>query len=185
MGPFLIPAFVVIATAGPSRRPAPRPVASISVDYGVFLFMSAGVGPTAHAATATLRTSFASGFEFGLGLRALVAREFPAGAAMEGFGRIGFAPRFGAWNPALSLELGVTAANRIVLDRVSVAPGNDLRNRGDASPLFVAFDAAPLRFRFGRFGFAVASLAAGTDVLNPGRVLRVQLTALQLTWSFR
>lgn len=187
MGPFLIPAFIVIATAGPPRPrpPVARPIASFSLDYGVFLFMTAGVGPVAHAATATLRTSFASGFEFAFGLRALVAREFPAGAAMEGFGRLGFAPRLAAWNPALSLELGVTAANRVVLDPLSVAPGNDLRNRGDASPLFVAFDAAPLRFRFGQFGFAIASLAAGTDLVNPGRVLRVQLTAVQLTWSFR
>jgi hypothetical protein len=186
MGAFLIPAFVVIAASNAAPHPPHvPPIASLSVEYGLFLFMNAAVGPTAHAIGATERVSFASGFEFAFGLRALVASQFPAGAAMEGFGRVGFGPRLGAWNPGLALELGVTAANRIVLDTVSTAPGNDLRNRGEASPLFVAFDAAPLRFRFGRFGFAIASIAAGTDLVNPGRVLRVQLTAVQLAWSFR
>lgn len=172
------------AAPAPAPITPPRVQASIAAEFGTVLFLTAGPSPSALALSVSQRLWWPRGFRLDLGFRTLLGSQYAAGAAVEGFARIALAPAFGAWRPSVALEVGVSAATRLVIADTSLAPGNDLRSRVDFSPVYIGFGATPVRFQFGRFSFAIGSLTAGTDLMNPGRMLRVDVSAVQFAWRF-
>lgn len=176
----VLPVLMQATAAQPAPRGAPLPASYVLAEAGALSLLTSSASPSLWALVLAERVGWPAGVEVTLGARVLSGAALPAGVAVEGFAAAALAPEFGPWRPALGLELGVSGATRFVLPQAFVAPGSDAHRRGHPSPLYVTMVSTPLRFRFGRVGVSVLGLGFGTDALRPGRLLRVQVTYLQL-----
>jgi hypothetical protein len=157
---------------------------SIELEAGGLAYFS--VPPVASGYTVGIvnHVRLQSGFDFALGGRLVVlGSRLRAGAATEGFVRAGFAPAFGPWCPRLSLELGVTTTGDASVPN-SVAPGSFALVQPPQSAAYVAVVATPVRFRFGRYSFAVLGFSAGTPIPDAASALRLHVHYFEIEMSF-
>jgi hypothetical protein len=112
--------------------------------------------------------------QVGGGLRTaapLTGAAFP----FEVFARGRLVARIGPWEPAAGPELGVSGYTN--LDPPPGLPTDRFADeQARVSPLYLAFDAAPLRFRvLERFVVSALELQIGVTLTPPGAVSRLQL----------
>ncbi|QRO01043.1 hypothetical protein JRI60_19400 [Archangium violaceum] len=100
---------------------------------------------------------------------------------LEGFLQAQLTARFGIWEASMGPEIGLSGFARLDYSNRGF-PTQDLPNLEDTriSPLYVALDAAPLRFHFGRFLVSALELQVGTTAPSFGAVARVQLGLLRI-----
>jgi hypothetical protein len=99
---------------------------------------------------------------------------------LEAFVQLRLSARLGIWEVMVGPELGVSGFARLF--QFTLLPLQELRPPEDArlSPVYVAFDAAPLRLHLGRFMLSALELQLGTGVNAFGSVLRTQFGVLRL-----
>ncbi len=107
----------------------------------------------------------------------------PAGDSrfpLEAFLRAQLTFRLGNWEAVAGPEVGVSGFALLV--QRTVLPSEELFAREDErlGLLYVAFNAAPLRLRFGRFLVSALELQVGTAAPSMGSTLRVQLGLLRM-----
>ena len=117
--------------------------------------------------------------ELAAGLRGTTP--FRSGLPLEGWARVRLVGRIGFWRPAVGPEIGLTGRPVLPATRVDGLP-NDLDGfeQERLSPFFLSFEAAPLRFGFGRLIVSALELGLGTTLGPPGASLRTSLSWLRV-----
>lgn len=137
--------------------------------------------PSAYALEAGYGFLRPGGFplELGGGLRASTGR---AGVAvpLEVFGRARFIGQLGYWEPAVGPELGWSGLSALSPRRDGLPEDLDRVEAGRLSAVYFSFDAAPLRFRFGRFTASAFELSVGSTVWPLGSAVRTEFGLLHL-----
>jgi hypothetical protein len=97
---------------------------------------------------------------------------------LEGFGQARLTARFGNWEAAVGLELGVTGFARLIRP-VRMRPYEMLAFEDQRlTPLYLSVGAAPLRWHFGRFSVSALEVHLGTSLPSLGAALRLQVRFL-------
>jgi hypothetical protein len=98
---------------------------------------------------------------------------------LDAYAQLLLRARFGLWEPSAGPELGVSGL--IGLTRIPWLPG-DLTEveQTRVSPFYVAFSAAPLRFRFSWLTVSALDLRVGASLAPPGAAMRLQLGLIQV-----
>jgi hypothetical protein len=157
------------ARADAQRAPAPSRLEAY-VGPSAFLLLGPVSGQASLALDATIQGQIRRPWFWTAGARLDVSPLAP-----EMFGRISAQPRFGAWSPGASFELGLTArgledqGDRLLMELREIS-------RRELAPLYVAIHCAPLRFRASpEWRLSFVELSVGTHVSPLGRYLRFQL----------
>lgn len=98
---------------------------------------------------------------------------------LEGFIQVQLVARLGFWEAAVGPELGLSGFAKLIAIPL---PADELFAMEDSrlGPLYAAFGAAPLRFRFGWLSLSALELHVGTALSSPGTAIRVQLGLLRV-----
>ncbi|QRN95175.1 hypothetical protein JRI60_39835 [Archangium violaceum] len=161
-----------------------EPVQEISVAVSTMIIQSPLRGGSVTAFEAAYQRPVAEAglgraVQWGGGLRT----GFPferASLPLEAFVRARLTARLGFWEVAAGPELGLTGFTR--LEDFPLWRGGDLSRRDEAlsSSLYLAFGAAPLRLRLGRFVVSLAEVQLGSSLLPAGATTRWQLGLVRL-----
>jgi hypothetical protein len=101
----------------------------------------------------------------------------------EVFARVLARPRVRAWEPALGLELGLSARGDDDSGGALIAESRAVSREG-LSPFYLAVHAAPLRFHLSeRFRLSLLELDLGTHLEPLGRFVRAQLGFVSLGYA--
>jgi hypothetical protein len=117
--------------------------------------------------------------ELAAGLRGALPDD-AGGVPGELFVRARLVARLGYWEPALGPELGWSGLARLGSPPGGLPDDIDRVEGARLGGLYLGFDAAPLRFRFGRVTASVFELLLGAGLWPAGGVLRVEFSWLQL-----
>ncbi|WPB73722.1 hypothetical protein KYC5002_32365 [Archangium violaceum] len=106
----------------------------------------------------------------------------PGGAIfpLEGFVQVQLSARIGIWEAMLGPELGLSGYAKLATG--TLLPMQELKAQEDArlGPVYVAFNAAPVRLHFGRVVASALELQLGTSPVSFGSAVRVQVGLLKL-----
>jgi len=116
----------------------------------------------------------------GAGLRAaLPSQRTPV--PVELYAQLQLRAAFGAWEPAIGPEFGVSGLTDLGALPDSLPPELNELEQHRVSPLYLAIAAAPLRFRLGRFTLSALELHWGTTLVQPGAAGRFHLGFVRVT----
>jgi hypothetical protein len=159
---------------GSIRGRASAPV--VSAGFSALLLQSYMFNHTGLAINASLDGGLGAGWSWSVGARLGLGPVLP-----EGFARLSASPAVGRWVAAVGLELGVTARTRYRDASGGVAQALRAQAQDEASPLYLALHAAPLRFRiWDRWRLSVAELQIGSHLGRLGEHVRVQIGLVQV-----
>lgn len=139
--------------------------------------------PTMYAAELTWRHPLAKegalrGVMLGVGLRGgPLPRYVPVRVPLEGFAQLRLRARVGHWEPEAGPELGVSGFTS-VYTRPLPAESEDALEVSYFTRVYVAFGAAPLRWRLGRVTLSALEFHVGTSSWPPGSLVRLHLGLL-------
>lgn len=181
---------VLAATAALAEEPevGDVPARRHGVRLGLAQVSHIGVGRSSGALAAELSYSFDSGrlrlpVEFTGGFRGALPQPGRTTLPAELFARAQLVARFGPWRPALGPELGVTGLSRPPARTNGFPPDIDALEDERATPLYLAFDAAPLRFQFGPLFLSALELSMGSTLSPVGAVFRADLGLLHVGYA--
>lgn len=181
----------VLLLAAPELRAEPAVVQAVQVGVNQHYFWGARVTPAATSIdVAWLRDvgfgSLAAPVTFAVGLRTAGTGPLIR-VPLEGYGRALLNARFGPWMPAAGFELGVSGYNGVVTNwagQEGVPDPTMPLIQDTVSPAYVAFVAAPARFRFHGFRVSALELVWGSTLWPPGAAARLHLGWLSVAKEF-
>lgn len=94
---------------------------------------------------------------------------------LEAFVQAQLSARLGPWEPALGPELGVSGFAMLLKSKIILPVEMNALEDARLTPAYVAFVAAPLRFRFGPVVLSALELHLGTSMPFFGQAIRTQL----------
>lgn len=158
------------------------------VRIGVAQVSHLGVARSSGALAAELSYSFDSGrlrlpVEFTGGLRGALPRPGQTTLPAELFARAQLVARFGPWRPSLGPELGLTGLSRAPPRTNGFPPDLDALENERATPVYLAFDAAPLQFQFGPLFLSALELSMGSTLSPVGAVFRADVGLLHVGYA--
>jgi hypothetical protein len=162
-----------LAAAGPARAQT----SSLEVGLGTSALLVLGPmsGSSSFAVDATARGPLARAWQWNAGVRVGVSPPSP-----ELFAGVAIAPRIGAWQPSVGLELGLSTRGDDDAGSALLREARDASRTG-LSPVYFAFHGAPLSFWLADdWRFSVLELQLGTHVAPLGRYVRAQLGIVSL-----
>ena len=120
------------------------------------------------------------GVVLGVGLRGgPLPRYVPVRIPLEGFVQLRLRARVGPWEPEAGPELGVSGFTSVYI-RPLPAETEDAVEESYFTPVYVAFGAAPLRWRLGRVTLSALEFHVGTSSNPPGALIRLHLGLLSV-----
>jgi hypothetical protein len=137
-------------------------------------------GPVMYAAELAWRHPLSSqgalrGLVLGVGLRGgPVPLYVPVRVPLEGFAQLRLRARMGAWEPEAGPEVGVSGFTSVYI-RPLPAETEDAVEERYFSRVYVAFGAAPLRWRLGRMTLSALEFHVGTSSWPAGALVRLHL----------
>lgn len=185
MIPHLLPALVVgLALLAPPALAQPARRHELSLGATTFTYVSylrpsigfMAVEAAYHQRVAT--TGPWSALRLGGGLRTGMPEgsHFP----LEGFVQVQLSARIGRWEAVVGPELGLSGYAKLITR--TILPLQELKALEDErlGPVYVAFNAAPVRLHFGPVVASALELQLGTNTASPGSAIRMQLGLLRV-----
>ncbi|HLL53531.1 MAG TPA: hypothetical protein VK447_08300 [Myxococcaceae bacterium] len=162
------------ASAEPADAPNEVGVGVTSITYSSFLRDSRTVtGPELSYSRRLGQHGLSRAVRVGGGLR--IASSPDVSVPVEGFGQAQLTARFGNWEAAVGLELGVTGFARLIPPVRSRSYEMLAFEEQRLTPLYLLVGAAPLRWHFGRFSVSALEVHLGSSLPSLGAALRMQV----------
>ncbi len=167
--------------AAPDSRPVRAPFLSeihVQASLGAVAYFP--LRPIYAALSLSVAARTPASLEVEVGGHFLLSRRRPGA---EGHLAAFLAPRLGRWHPRAGAGIGLSGAAR---PSARAEPLDDLlARRYRASPLYVTFAFSAVRFQVGRATLSGLDLGVGTDLLAPGRAVRVEVSLVTFAWRLR